>query len=205
MTDPIALAQLRHLYQNMVNGAVRDTASAKRMAEGLLALAIEVLERGDFKEQTMTEPTDAELDAVLCKHWPALMQATLVRMWVRAAMRAAIVKWGTPPAEQAAPKAAPAPQQEAQEPVAWLNPWRADQVTTDYDAYGERGIPLYTAPQPAPLSDREAFETAWEKRHAPVPINGRTHDDGRYGDSSIQDAWESWQAHAALAAQGGSK
>ena len=46
MTDPIALAQLRHLYQNMVNGAVRDTASAKRMAEGLLALAIEVLERG---------------------------------------------------------------------------------------------------------------------------------------------------------------
>ena len=43
-----------------------------------------------------------------------------------------------------------APQQEAQEPVAWLNPWRADKVTTDYDAYGERGIPLYTAPQPAP-------------------------------------------------------
>ena len=47
------------------------------------------------------------------------------------------------------------PQQEAQEPVAWLNPWRADQVTTDYDAYGEHGIALYTAPQPAPapLSD----------------------------------------------------
>ena len=43
-----------------------------------------------------------------------------------------------------------ASKQEAQEPVAWLNPWRADQVTTDYDAYGERGIPLYTAPQPAP-------------------------------------------------------
>ena len=54
----------------------------------------------------------------------------------------------TPTAEQAAPKTAT--QQEAQEPVAWLNPWRADQVTTDYDAYGERGIPLYTAPQPAP-------------------------------------------------------
>ena len=43
-----------------------------------------------------------------------------------------------------------APQQEEQEPVAWLNPWRADRVTTDYDAYGEHGIPLYTAPQPAP-------------------------------------------------------
>jgi hypothetical protein len=49
----------------------------------------------------MTEPTDTELDAVLCKHWPAFsMQATLVRMWVRAAMRDAIAKWDTPPAEQ---------------------------------------------------------------------------------------------------------
>ena len=70
------------------------------------------------------------------------------------------------------------------------------------------GTQLYTAPQPspitkpapqpapAPLSERDAFERDWEKRHAPVPINGRTHDDGRYGDSSIQDAWESWQARA---------
>ena len=47
----------------------------------------------------MTEPTDTELDAVLCKHWPAFsMQATLVRMWVRAAMRDAIAKWDTPKA-----------------------------------------------------------------------------------------------------------
>lgn len=61
----------------------------------------------------------------------------------------------------------------------------------------------FSQPAPAPLSEREAFERDWEKRHAPVPTNGRTHDDGRYGDSSIQDAWESWQARAALAAQGG--
>ena len=33
-------------------------------------------------------------------------------------------------------------------PVAWLSPWRKDQVTTDYDAYGAQGIPLYAAPQP---------------------------------------------------------
>ena len=46
MTEAATLAQLRHLYQNMVNGAVRDTASAKRIAEGLLAPAIEALERG---------------------------------------------------------------------------------------------------------------------------------------------------------------
>ena len=37
---------------------------------------------------------------------------------------------------------------QAAEPVAWLSPWRKDQVTTDYDAYGKHGIPLYTAPQP---------------------------------------------------------
>ncbi|AFU45411.1 hypothetical protein C380_08545 [Acidovorax sp. KKS102] len=51
MTDtktpsPSVLASLRHLYQNMVNGGVRDTASSKRIAEGLLAPAIEALERG---------------------------------------------------------------------------------------------------------------------------------------------------------------
>lgn len=46
MNEPTALSQLRHLYQNMVNGAVRDTASAKRIAEGLLAPAIAALERG---------------------------------------------------------------------------------------------------------------------------------------------------------------
>ena len=42
------------------------------------------------------------------------------------------------------------------EPVAWLSPWRADQVTTDYDAYGERGIPLYTAPQPSPTAQADS-------------------------------------------------
>lgn len=41
---------------------------------------------------------------------------------------AALEKWGQPA--------------QAAEPVAWLSPWRADQVTTDYDAYGKHGIPL---------------------------------------------------------------
>lgn len=40
-----ALAQLRHLYRNLIEGGVRDTAQAKRIAEGLLAPAIAVLER----------------------------------------------------------------------------------------------------------------------------------------------------------------
>ena len=56
--------------------------------------------------------------------------------------RAVLAKWGTP---QPSPAEPPAPRGES---VAWLNPWRADQVTTDYDAYGKHGIPLYTAPQP---------------------------------------------------------
>jgi len=36
--------------------------------------------------------------------------------------------------------------QPEQEPVAWLDPWTRNNVTTDYDAYGNNGIPLYTAP-----------------------------------------------------------
>lgn len=58
MNEPTALAQLRHLYQSMVNGAVRDTASAKRIADGLLAPAIAALER------TTPQPTQAQAGAV---------------------------------------------------------------------------------------------------------------------------------------------
>lgn len=43
---PTALAKLRHLYANMLAGEVRDTASAKRIATGLLGPAIEALEAG---------------------------------------------------------------------------------------------------------------------------------------------------------------
>ena len=43
-TQPTALAQLRHLYQNMLNGGVRDADSAKRIADGLLGPAIAALE-----------------------------------------------------------------------------------------------------------------------------------------------------------------
>ena len=45
---------------------------------------------------------------------------------------------------------------QAAEPVAWLDPWTGTKVTTDYDAYGKHGIPLYAAPQPVarePLTD----------------------------------------------------
>lgn len=42
-------------------------------------------------------PSDEEMNSVLCHHWPVFpMQAVLVQMWLRDAMRAALAKWGTP-------------------------------------------------------------------------------------------------------------
>ena len=74
---------------------------------------------------------------------------------------------------------------------------------------------LYTAPQPAPapLSEREAFEAAWEKLHGKRPVLCDTafkeakmdvpaHSAGKYFYRDAQAAWKAWQARAALAAQG---
>ena len=69
-------------------------------------------------------------------------------------------------------------QAQATEPVAWLDPWTGTKVTTDYDAYGKHGIPLYTAPQPVarePLTPEQIAEMmrdTWgcasiAPRHAP--------------------------------------
>ena len=80
-------------------------------------------------------PTDAELEALLLAKLPAskhYIRPVIEKMV--AAMQAAIDKCGQPA--------------QAAEPVAWLDPWTGTKVTTDYDAYGKHGIPLYTAPQP---------------------------------------------------------
>lgn len=80
-------------------------------------------------------PTDAELEALLLDKLPAskhYIRPVIEKMV--AAMQAVIDKWGQPA--------------QAAEPVAWLDPWTGTKVTTDYDAYGKHGIPLYTAPQP---------------------------------------------------------
>ena len=56
-------------------------------------------------------------------------------------------------------------QAQAAEPVAWLSPWRKDQVTTDYDAYGKHGIPLVVAQQAGavPLDEaRRLFDAGWK-------------------------------------------
>ena len=88
----------------------------------------------------MTEPTDAELDELRQANSGRLNFVTLSEF--RTIARAVLARWGQPA--------------HSGEPVAWLSPWRSDQVTTDYDAYGKHGIPLYTAPQPVerePLTD----------------------------------------------------
>ena len=78
----------------------------------------------------MNKPTDAELIAF------AVETGMRVRTGKGAVSfaRAVLARWGQPA--------------HSGEPVAWLSPWRADHVTTDPDAYGKHGIPLYTAPQP---------------------------------------------------------
>ena len=93
---------------------------------------------------------------------------------------------------------ATAPQQGAQEPVAWLNPWRADQVTTDYDAYGERGIPLYTAPQPAPAPLSEQIDQL-ERKLAIIGVVGAIDGHDVVRRESVLEIARS----AAIAAQGG--
>ena len=144
-------------------------------------------------------PTDDEIHAVV----QACRERGLREFDV---FRAVLAKWGQPA--------------HSGEPVAWLNPWRADQVTTDYDAYGEHGIALYTAPQAlaAPLSEDAVQDAAFEvvrKRLCTLPRYSFVLDD----DGLVRrapDRTGNWiefdEAHAlfdpaavdaALAAQGG--
>ncbi len=84
-----------------------------------------------------TQPTDAELKALWQLH-----AADIGGIFHYAL--AVLAKWGAPA--------------QAAEPVAWLDPWTGTRVTTDYDAYGKHGTPLYTTPQPVarePLTDEQ--------------------------------------------------
>ena len=66
-----ALARLRHLYSNLVNGGVRDTASAKRIAEGLLSPVIEDLERRTSAPVGVGEVAERYRNAIAsaCEGW----------------------------------------------------------------------------------------------------------------------------------------
>lgn len=84
--------------------------------------------------------TDNELDSIdmdaqaIANQNPIGTPFAWRKAYLAAFARAVLAKWGTPVV--------------AGEPVAWLDPWTGAKVTTDYDAYGKHGIPLYTAPIP---------------------------------------------------------
>lgn len=106
-------------------------------------------------------PSDEEMNSVLCHHWPAFpMQAVLVQMWLRDAMRAALAKWGKPPPVMAG------------EPVAWrVHPfdcgigsqgvYAITSLPQQRDAWLRKGWkvePLYNTLQPVvrePLGNKE--------------------------------------------------
>lgn len=78
------------------------------------------------------------------------------------------------------------------------------------DAHAKKAAPQ---PAPAPLSERDAFEAAWEKLHGKRPVlwshmfaehkmETPSHSEGKYFARDEQAAWKLWQARAALAAQG---
>ena len=96
----------------------------------------------------MTEPTDNDLDVLLAEHWPAFATVgTHPLQWMRAAMRDAIAKWGTPAG--------------AGEPVAWRYRMKGDlqwQYTERKEqfAHADEIQPLHTAPRPARRSPQKS-------------------------------------------------
>ena len=127
-----------------------------------------------------THPTDAEIIAV------AATEGVRVRTGAAAIKfaRAVLAKWGQPA--------------QAAEPVAWIDPWTGTKVTTDYDAYGKHGIPLYTAPQPAPAPLSESIDQV-ERALAIIGVVGAI--DGH--DVVRRESVLEIARRAALAAQGG--
>lgn len=150
---PEAIAKLRHLYQNMVNGAVRDTASAKRIAEGLLAPAIEALERATppAEQQAAPKAAPGELSADSLRHQNKLLAETLGACILASGIVRKDIDGFTGPellhfGEDLRSMLEAAPKQEAQEPcptcVALARTVMLDQVSFDRkpDCYGIRQI-----------------------------------------------------------------
>ena len=124
-------------------------------------------------------PTDDEIHAVV----QACRERGLCEFDV---FRAVLARWGQPA--------------HSGKPVAWLNPWRADQVTTDYDAYGEHGIALYTAPQPAPAPlSGDVPQKTWALLDELEKMRGANRDEEDWDTLNKRDD----ELRAALAAQGG--
>ena len=76
--------------------------------------------------------------------------------------------------------------------VKWVLDYARAAITADR-AMLAQAAPAAVAGQ----SEREAFEAYWAQCNAPLPMNTRLCDDGRYGDQMVQAQWEAWQARAA--------
>ena len=97
---PEAIAKLRHLYKNLMCNGVRSTEDAKRIAQGLLAPAIEALERAT---PPAGQPDLSKLTERGAKAW-AGVDAQALR---DGTYQAATTTGAALGVEQAAPKAAP--------------------------------------------------------------------------------------------------
>jgi len=136
----------------------------------------------------MTEPTDDELDAVIAGYRTRIYPQDMQPRFERAIMRAALAKWGTPPAV-------------AEKPVAWEYRWKdtslfsatsgqwtawrrvearsrlstVEDAVREFQQYIADGRhyelrPLYTTPQPTqaqagavPLDEaRRLFDAGWK-------------------------------------------
>lgn len=90
---------------------------------------------------------------------------------------------------------APTPEREFAE---WLNERRGFPVSAVFHEIMRKfaaRAPADSVTAPAgEASMREDFEAYWRSKYAPLPMNTRLHDDGRYGDPTIQQEWESWRA-----------
>ncbi|MDH1765115.1 hypothetical protein N5D37_05255 [Comamonas aquatica] len=110
-----ALSSLRHLYQQMAGGAVKDSTQAKRIAEGLLSPAIEKLEQAARRAQAapVTQGLREAAQAVV-ERWdtPLWKDVPATTVYI-ADLRAALASAPQPP--EAAPVELP-------EPVAWRDP-----------------------------------------------------------------------------------
>ena len=188
---PEAIAKLRHLYQNMVNGAVRDTASAKRIAEGLLAPAIEALERATPPAEQQAapkaapgEPSDYQIRAI----------TTAYEQGVGKGHQAYISGKETANPYDSTYRC----------DLAWQYGYREgkEQAQRGVKAAAGGREQAASQPAPAPLREREAFE-AWIKKDGGDLGTFGTPPNMHYRNSAVNNAWVAWKARAALAAQGG--
>ena len=204
-----ALAQLRHLYRNLIEGGVRDTAQAKRIAEGLLAPAIAVLERAALASAAQPASAPAAVaGSVMARN---RTKDDILHFLTKEQMVEEIIRLDA--ALAAAPTTQAAPQREVFDEDgfrAWVirnlpdntiignSAWWADHLAAWMQRF------MLAAPQAAPVAQGDAEQRAMDTRHAAIYRWIIQHTDEAAG---IIDAWredgeaDTDELHDALAAR----